>query len=175
MGLLTLQEHQLVLDPDALAIPAMRKIWDRDEDKEKHTAFRELLFVYYVCDFKSPYANYPEKEKVDKVIHDIMAKGWKPDPELEHLIQEYKDNQEMNSPSLRLLKASRESVHKLADWLHNIDYTGDDAMDPAKVAKTLGEVGKIIDSLNKLEEKVKKEITTASRARGGGQKGLYEE
>jgi hypothetical protein len=174
MSLLTLKDHEIVLDPHSLAIPAMRKIWDRDKTKGKHKAYKELLYTYYVCDFKSPYANYETSEREAKVVSDIMEKDWAPDEELKLLIAEYKDHQVKNSPSLALLMASSDAVHKLAGWLRNVSYEGEDAMDPSKVAKTLGEVSKIIDTLNKLEDKVKQEITTTSRARGGGVEGLYE-
>lgn len=174
MGLLQLEDTKLILDPNVLAIPVVRKIYDRDPDEQKPQAYKELMYVYYVCDFKSPYSNYPEEEREFKVRTDFMGEDWQPDEELKDLMKEYQEMQVMNSPSLRLLYASREAVHKLAGWLKDVEYTGSNATAPKDVAMTLEKVGKIIESLNKIEDKVKKEITTTSRARGGGVTGLYE-
>jgi hypothetical protein len=174
MGLLTLKDHKLEINPDILVIPEFNKIWTRDKSKGKEKAYKEMIYVFYMFDFKSPYASYPEQERKEKIVNDIMGANWKPDKQLEQLCETYVFNQEMSSPSLRLLNSARQSVHRLADWLNKVTYEGDDATDPAKVSKTLSEIGKVIDSINKLEEKVKKEVTTSSRQRGGGHEGLFE-
>jgi len=171
MGLLTIKNHQLELNPDVLAIPVFKKIWDSDKTEGKHKAYKELLYVYYVADHKSPYSKYPKEERTMKVAMDIMGEKWKCSSDLQKVIDEYVYTQTRNLPSLRLLMSAREAVHELANWLDNVDY---EVTEPAKVTRALGDIGKIINSLNALEEKVKKEITTTSRARGGGVEGAYE-
>ena len=42
------------------------------------------------------------------------------------------------------------------------------------VAYNLEKVGTIVDSLDKLETRIKKEVRTESRVRGGGDIGMYE-
>ena len=42
------------------------------------------------------------------------------------------------------------------------------------VASNLEKVGRIVESLDKLENKIKREVKSDSRIRGGGEIGLYE-
>ena len=64
-------------------------------------------------------------------------------------------------------------------YFENIDFleigeNGKPLYNAKDVAINLEKVGSIVESLDKLENKIKKEIKTDSRVRGGGDIGLYE-
>jgi len=161
MSLFTLQEHVLKIDPDTLAIPEFRVIWDRDKSKDKAIAYKELSYIYYYTDHKSSYQNYPDEERADKVRDDfIRDKKWRMDDQVQAAISKYDELQ--TTPTLRLLLSARIAVDKLAAYFKEAE------PEDRNYTSNLDKIGKIIESLDKLEEKVKKEQTQQSKIRGGG-------
>jgi hypothetical protein len=80
---------------------------------------------------------------------------------------------------MRLMKAAKGAADKLALYFENIDFlemgsNGRLLYNAKDVAINLEKVGRIVESLDKLENKIKREIKTDSRVRGGGEIGLYE-
>jgi mevalonate pyrophosphate decarboxylase len=178
MGLFDLKDNHLVLHPDALSIPPFREIWERDESKDKSQAYKELCYIFHTCDFKSPYAAHESNRREKEVIKDFIKEdGWKPDDELLLCVDKYKSFQ--STHSMRLLASAREVVDKMCGYFEEVDFTLlDDNDRPVYNAKdvtaNIEKIGKIIESLDKVEEKVKKEITSQSHIRGGGEAGMYE-
>lgn len=178
MGLFNLEDSSVVVDPDVLGVPPVKKIWDRDKSKKKEKAYKELSYVYFLCDFNSPYAVYPEHKKREVLAKDIMKDlDYVPDNDLEYLIQQYRDFYE--TTSMRLIRAARTACDKLSDYFEHIDFKElDDDGRPVYTAKdvamNLAKVGDIVNSLDKLEDKVQKEIKSESKIKGGGDVGSYE-
>ena len=178
MGLFDLKDDKLIINPDSLSIPAFKEIWDRDESEDKSKAYNEICYIYHMCDFKSPYAAHEESKREKEIIKDFIKKeGWKPDKKLSLCIEKYKKFQ--STHSMRLLSSARDVVDKMAGYFRKVDFEEmDEEGRPIYTAKdvsaNLEKIGKIIESLDKVEEKVKKEITVQSHIRGGGQAGMYE-
>jgi len=123
--------------------------------------------------------HYPEKLRHQQLAIDLFGDpNWRASAEIKQVINYYTEISE--TTSLTLLNSARIACHKLADYFKEIDFT--DVTDDGKpiytakdVAANLGAVGKIVDSLDALEEKVKKEQTSKSKIRGGGKVGPYED
>jgi hypothetical protein len=170
MGLFDYKDYKVVIHPDAIAIPAFKKIWDRDKTKEKHKATQELSYIYFVNDFKSPYSVWPEEDRRAKVIADfIKDPDWKMDPELKMAEAEYNEFQQ--TYSMRFLQSARGLADKLTAYFEEVDFHAvDDRGKPLYSAtdavRNLKEVGNVIESLDKVENKVKKEIETKTNIRG---------
>ena len=179
MGLFNITNDRVILDPEKLVIPAFKKIWDDDKTKGKTHATRVLTYIYFYVDFLSPYAIYPAYER-KKILLDEFLKGdikTANSKQVQEAISKYKEFQE--TPSMRLLEAAKVACGKLSDYFMDLDFTQlDDSGRPVYVAKdvaaNLKAVGGIIESLDKTEEQVKKEITTSTKIRGGGNAGEYE-
>ena len=170
MGLFDYKDYKVVLHPDAVAIPPFRKIWERDKTKTKHKATQELSYIYFVHDFKSPYSIYPKDERSAKVISEFMKEAdWKPDAAVRQAVDEY--NEFQRTYSMRFLESARGLTDKLTSYFEEVDFhetdeRGAPVYKATDVVKNLKEVGNIIESLDKVEEKVKKEIDTKSTIRG---------
>ena len=178
MGLFDLKEGQIVLHPDSLALPPFKRIWNRDKGKGKEKATKEIAYIYYVTDFKSPYSIYPEDRRKTLVAEDFMKDiKYKPDKDVIEAIGFYKKLRE--TTSMYVLEKAKSAVYKLADYFDNIDFKETDEVgrpiySAKDVSANLEKVGKIVESLDKLEEKVRKEIKTTENIRGGGEIGDYE-
>lgn len=177
-GLFDMKDGKFIVNPDRIIIPPFKTIWERDKSKSKETAINELAYIYFVADYDSPYANFPEAEKTERVAIDFLAKyKITPDTLVNEAVNKYKEFQ--STHSMRLLNSARATADKMSNYFDNIDFDEEDDSGRLKyvakdVASTLSNIGKIVESLDKLEEKVKKEIKTETKIRGGGKASNWE-
>lgn len=141
---------------EAKSIPEVQ-ILLKDKNPEKYWAY-----IWNICSYKSPYANYPETERGTKVAEDFLKGPCTPD--LAKAVLAYRNS--IETPSMRLLRAAKASALSVAKYLE--DATNSPDADVKEVVDILGKIGKTIESLDKLEEKVQKEITNEDKIRGGG-------
>lgn len=164
MHIFEIKNNQVVIQPEAFPIPEFNYLWNRDKSKGKEQAYKELCYVYYFTDFKSPYNSYPETEREQVIIKDfIRDDNWSPDSAILDAVLKYQKFQD--SPSMRMLKAARSAQEKLTNYMQ----TGSaDDLDVKELMMVLSNIGKSIESVDKVEEKVKKEISSSEKIRGGG-------
>ena len=179
MGLFDIKNDVIILNPDAFVIPEFHEIWEDDKKKGKPKATKILTYIYFLCDFKSPYAVYPKHERLKKLENDFLKEDYllAEQPLVKHAIAKYKEFQE--TPSMRLLESAKVACGKLSDYFETLDFKElDDSGKPVyqakDVAANLKAVGGIIESLNKTEDQVKKEVTASAKIRGGGEAGDFE-
>ena len=132
----------------------------------------ELAFIYFMIDHKSPFAVYEWDQRLIEVKNSIFGekKKWKPSKNLLEACDVY--DKLIETSSVRLLKAARESIIKLEKYFRDIDlHLMDDNGRPIFHAKdliaNLSNMGKVVDGLSRLEEIVKKEEQAANKNRGG--------
>jgi len=178
MSLFDLKNGNIVLNPDSLALPGFREIWKKDKTKGKEKATREISYVYFMCDYHSPYAVYPNLKRREAIAKDYMGgRDWEETEDIKEAIRRYVDFQE--TYTMRLMRAAKGASDKLAGYFEDVDFLArDDNGKPIFTAKdvavNLEKIGNIVDSLDKLETRIKKEVKTDSRIRGGGEIGMYE-
>jgi len=180
MRLLDLKNSKVIVSPEAILIPEFKLIWERDKSKDKDTAIRELAYIYFTCDYKSPYLTSMGKERVRLAVSKDFMKdsSYKPDKEIEDAMYKYKNLQ--YTPSMRLLEASIATIYNLTDYLENVDLqerdkNGKPIYKPTDVTNSLKSIGGIVESLNKVREQVEREQTTKGTLRGQRQKGNRED
>src|SRR3990170_8474203 len=93
MGLFILRDNfQIDLEPEIIQIKAFKDIISKSKNKENIRA--ELAYIYFLCDYRSPYMNIENyKERSEKIIKDVYP-GWKPDKLTEKGIEVYKELRE---------------------------------------------------------------------------------
>lgn len=193
MRLFREENFQVIVDPELRTIPQFKRIITRDRDRKKRAAFKELAYIYFVYDYKSPYFIYPEAERRIRVRKDLeLEPGWMEDKEMKEAVAKYISF--LDTPAIKSLIAIREgllSSAKVIDALRMridetlADATDQDAEDPVDIGSVVKSVTqlielseklpKAIDTISDLEEKVKKEQSNESRIKGGGTKGIFEE
>lgn len=170
MGLFDFKDYKVVINPEAVVIPPFNEIWERDKTKTKHKAIQEISYVYFLSDFKSPYAIYNDAQRPRKIKEDFIKDSkWKPDKLVEQAIKKYDELQQTRS--MRFLNSARGLQEKLEKYFNEVDFAQlDDKGKPIYSAKdamaNLEKVGKVIESLNVVEEKVKKEINDKATIKG---------
>ena len=93
MNLFELKDWKLQVADAAWGLEPFKKILDRDKSKDKGTALKEMLFIYYFSDLQSDYVSIAnEEERVDKIKKDILLPdSWGTDPVLFVAIDFYKE------------------------------------------------------------------------------------
>lgn len=181
MRLFDIINGELVINnPNVLAVPEFRVIWERDKDSDKENAVKDLSYVVFLCDesLHNPYRAYKELDREATLKKDFIGDiNWVPDKELQAAIDKYREATETTIS--RLLVGAKSAAEKLAEYFHNVDFSLLDAQgkpiySAREVSTNIGSVGNIVKSLNSLEEMVRKEQLETSVVRGGGEIGFFE-
>ena len=180
MELFEIKEGQVTFAPQALALKPFAKLWKRDKKKGKPRAVAEMAAIYFYTDYKSDFSEiYNPQEKLDviKSVVTGMDPEWEPDEVFQEAVDFYRSRQE--TVSTILLGDARNAVDKISRFLREInleeEVNGRPKHDVKKIADTLGNLSKITESLQKLEEQVKKELQEKESMRGGHEKAIFED
>jgi tRNA nucleotidyltransferase/poly(A) polymerase len=168
------------ITPEGLSIPELLKIWKGDRTKTKSKAYMILAYIYHTVNPKSVYSALAEDDRKKEVARDFMKDE---DYKETKIVKEAKEKYKKltTTHSMRLLKASKEVVDKLSNYLHSVDFVEKGANGkPLHSAKdtidNMKKIGPLIDSLNKIEDQVKKEQSQkVEKVRGGAEFNIFEE
>lgn len=181
--LFDLQKGQVVMNPTALWIPQLRKVWNRDKSKDKEVATREISYIVFMYQYDSPYNVYSETTKEKHIMKDFFEDmpEWEPDNVVKEAIAKF--NELQDTAALRLLRTNRKSLDLIESFTDqvmekiskgDIDITeSDKIMD--RIIKNAEKSGNLIQSLNKLQEVVAKEQSEHNSARGEAEIGAFED
>lgn len=108
----------LTISPEAYSLLPFKAIWERDKNKDKNIALKELAFVFFFCDIKSNYMITPEEVRDQEIARDIgLPKGWKKDKVIESALDYY--NNHSKSIIVKLYESSLQSANDVANYLNN--------------------------------------------------------
>jgi len=163
----------IIPDPNKMQIAAFKALWDKDKTNDKKYALENLSYIYYICDFKSPYVNaYPSGELEKRVQKEfITKKGWKEDKYIKAAISKYKELQE--TKTLKLFQAAERAVDNLIKYFDEVklEDIGDERKHEiaGKVMTNLSKVAPLATALEEARKKVEKELNIKESAiRGKG-------
>ncbi len=143
-----------------------------------------------MCDYRSPYSIYPEGERNQRLLKDLHIDDKCP---ITQFVRNGMDkyNELQRTPAITNLKAIKEGLltsskvinalnEKISIALDLIDGdeegdVGNIMKDVTKLLEVSEKIPKAIDTINALEEKVKKEQANEAQIRGGGTKGMFED
>jgi hypothetical protein len=175
-----MEKTQIICHPIVTQINEFKSIWEEDKSTNKGEALKSFSFIYLFCNYQSPYvlAYNDDKERRQLIESDL---SYKYDKKIDRAIAKYKELQEKSCPSLAFLTAARKAANELKNFfstvnLHSKTATGGAVYKPKDVTGAIGESIKVIEALDKWEERVKKEMNLSdSTIRGGGQEGIFED
>lgn len=170
MGLFKVENNILTATPEVLVIPEFRCLWERDKSKQKDKARADLIFVYYLEDFDSPYSVIPLNLREREIQKDFIKDNtWKKDEQVTAACNKYRLLTE--KPLMRLLRAVDNTIDRMADYLNATEI---DSRTIKAIKDTIKDVSTTISSRNKLQDAVRKESLGDSKTRGGKDIGEFE-
>lgn len=165
-------DNKVIIAPEFLVIKEFSELWERDKTKAKDSAFRELSFVYFISDYKSPYRIAYGTEQLQEVLVKDFIKDttWKPDKKIVEAIKKYKELQQ--TPAMKALDIAYKGIEKCYKYVENINIEASE--DPNGTMKTVMDfvkkLGETTLSLNIIKEKIEKELTEKKHnTRGAGE------
>ena len=180
MQLFELIKNQVHVKPHTLLIKEFKDIWDRDTNKNKASSLMELAYIYFTADYKSVYLAYNPEERDSVIKEDVFGKkvNYIPDSLVLAGINKYTELQQTHT--MRLVKSTRNALEELVNYFNGIDFDqrdnrGQVIYKVTDVTKAMGDTARIVESLEKLEIKIKQELQEAIKARGGEASSLYED
>lgn len=172
MGMLTLDNGLLVIQPELLALPVFEVIWNRGSDNNHARALHELTYVYYMYDYDSPFRQYPMAENMrhKKVLEAMGVEEIGIDVLLQNAINSYQEIH--RTYSMLLLEDAEEALHKLRAYFKDVDLLTVDEKDKpiykaSDLMSNLKNLGAVIKGLKELKAEVEKEQSEKVRIRGG--------
>lgn len=180
MELFQFTNHVVTFSPQALALKPFKALWDRDKSKDKKRAIGELSFLYYLVDYRSDFSNIIDEEtryaEVLRVIN--LGKTWKPDKKFEAAKELYVELQK--TPAIEALEAVRIGLDKINQFMKDVDLNekndrGQLLHKPSDIMAMAKMLEPALDSLSKVEERVKKEIENKSEFKGANKPAMFED
>lgn len=170
----------MLSESEILLIKEFSALWtnDRNITKEdpkgvkKRRAFREFTYMWLMCDWASPYSDYPERDRHEEALKDakMTDEEWA-DPIFRAACRKYRELQE-SSRSLKLIRSAQGIVDKITTYFDNLDIEERDPLTGKPIFKTkevmaeMSGVSTVIEQLKTLEFMYKKEMEEVSSLMG---------
>lgn len=144
----------------------------------KMRAQKELVFIYLMYDWKTPYSEYSTIEKLEAAVLDSgIDKAWIEDSTLKAACQKYQDLQD--SRILRLLRSAYKATDELRLYFETLnlqekDLNGKPIFAAKNVLSEIAGLGKTVEGLQQLEFMVMKEKEKSANLRGDTEPGLFD-
>lgn len=178
----------IVNEPEIMLVKEFADLWEptrnktkKDPKGQKRTrAFRELAYIWLMCDWASPYADYSEQERHEECLKDagLTEKEWA-DPTFREAVRKYRDLQNA-SRSLKLIKSTQQVVDKIIDYFDTIDLQERDPVTSKPVYKVkdvmseMNTIPQLVEDLKQLEILYKKEQEQENGLMGNVEVGAFD-
>lgn len=179
MRIFYLEDYEVKVEPEALMLEPFKAVWDRDKDKRKKKAMKELAFLYFFCDSRSDYQYLINEEDRKEAIKkgEAMDAKWEPDEVVKKAIDFYNS---FKSSAALLLDDMKFAVDKLRKMLREIDLMQtDDKGKPLYTLNTITATIKMIPQLVKeidiAEQALSKEMKNDGKIKGNKEKSIAED
>lgn len=170
----------VINEPEVLLVKEFADLWSNDRNKtakdktgsKKTRAYKELTYIWLMCDWSSPYSDYTEQERHKEALRDagLTEEEWN-NPEFRAACRKYRELQE-SSRSLKLIKSAQSVVDKITDYFTLLDLHERDEVSGKPIFKTkdimaeLSNVAGVVEQLKTLEILYKKEQEATSGLMG---------
>lgn len=145
------------INPEALTVPEIRKIWDSDPSFDKELGTRKVIYLYHLLDPRSAYAKVGEDVR-EKLVNQDHLKGFKLDKEMKDAINKVKTLE--RSVPHRFLDGVEAQLIRMADFLKQAETTESNI---AKIALVISKGAELISSHQQLSEKVAQQAAMGNK------------
>lgn len=173
-----------VKDPTILNVNEFNEIWEGDGTEEKEVANQWFKFLWLYCDYKSPFNDFPDKERKDKSLERCNLKESDVNSSLmKDAIKIYLEIENAN-PVIQAINSAKTLLHKIVDYVNVVDFDekieggaqkGKLVHSIAEARKTIREMPDIVDTLKELRKAYLEEIKEIDSTRKNTAKGLWDD
>lgn len=184
MKLFEYKNHKLEIADEVTTIKVFADLHKRDKSKDKELFFRELAYIYHMCDIKSDFLIINnEEERSDEVkLRVDLDVDWQPDAYVKAAMDVYKER--TISPTMKIYLDALRGALDTAKYLSNAGAllaernprTELPIIKPNDITASLDKISKIIKDLKAAEKEVIKEkMDNEGRMKGSQEMSMFEE
>ena len=182
MKLFKLEKWQLIVSEETWGLVPFKTLLERDKDKDKSNALKELLYVYYYADVKSDYLTMEEDVRTVEIKKDIgLKESWEIDPEVQAAIDFYKKRSrsiigQLYEDALISAQAIGSYLRNTTALLYERDNNGRPVNDISKITNAVQKVPKLMGDLKaSYKEVVKEQEDNENKTKGSRAFNTFEE
>lgn len=183
MKLFKYENFELQIEEEIWTMLPFKKLHDRDKTKGKQKVFKEMAFIYHMCDMKSDYLIITkEDEKIKSIKKDIgLPEEWEVDADIHVAMDFYK--QRTVTPIMQMYLDSVKSALDTTEYLSNSAELLRERNSNGGVITTVNSITTSLNSITetmkklKLAEKevIKEQKEMEGRMKGSQEMGMFEE
>lgn len=165
---------------EAFLIRPIRELFLRDKTKQKENFWRQLSYLWFMCDPRSTYMYISDPDKRAREIKETEGFGadWQPDELLDEAMQAYR--KQTTTTSSVLLEGMRKGIDKLVAFfndfdLNAVDKNGRPIYQVSTMTGALKQVPELAKALADAEKALAKDFVTEDKARGTTEKAIAED
>lgn len=179
MKVLTYENYEVTIAPEALQLTVFREIWERDKTKDKHIARMELSYIFFMEDVRSDYLVITDLNKrAENICKDMgFPAKWKADARVKDAMEFYRSKQPVQA---KWLESERLYIDKLEQTMRILDPSRVD--EGGRLVNPLNQTTELITRLNKAiidytntEKAVFSDMQKEEKIRGSQEKGMFED
>jgi hypothetical protein len=176
-GIVEFASEEIKLVPEVQALLALKYNKQKGDldGRKRYRALAELKYVYLAYSSKSPYSDYSEQERLEEAKLDCeLAADWIESDELKAVVLKYQKGS--MSKIERLLRTAEKVIDKLDIHLNSVDLAekkenGEYVNKPKEIIDTLKQLPALAQTLQNLEQQVKRGVVGTMTAKGDQEPG----
>lgn len=137
------------------------------QGRKRERVKSELIYMYFMYDFRSEYDSLDESEKHEQAMRAAdLSVDYEISPQLKAAIDKFCELQDTRE--LKLLRSAYGVADKLRTYFDTVEV---DDTNAKNLIDNMSKIGNVLDSLKKVEASVKKALSGNKRIRGDQVKG----
>lgn len=182
MNLFEIVNYELIVRPEVWLLTPFANILNKYKGNKKGNAIAEVGYVYYFADYRSDYSSITDiEDRKIKILSEVYAKeggSIKVDKVTDLAVEFYKERQK--TLSILLQQDAKAAINKVRAYFRTVDLmvmdnNGKPIHDISKLTQTIERSTTLVAKMQELEEMIKKEQQSTSRAKGVEELALFEE
>lgn len=174
--LFTVKNNKVVPTAETLMINEFKKLWNRDESKDKHNAILEFSYIEFMVSplETNPYREYSDDLKEDRILLGVFGSNEvNIDSDVTAAMNLYKELLFNANVALELYDSIVVAIRGLSKFFNEVDLsersltTNAPIYKPKDITSAVAEAEKLLTSFDKLKEKVITNQYTATRIKAG--------
>jgi hypothetical protein len=182
MKIFEMHDYNLDVAPEAWGLLPFKAVLKKDKSRNKETAFKEMLFIYYYLDIRSDYMYIlNDKVREKEIVKDIgLPDDWEIGSHVEDAMEFYK---KFITPVQKLYKSSLKSADDISKYLEKTGELLEERNDKGGTVTTLPMITTSLKSVPSIMRDLKaayKEVLAEQkelegRTKGSRTMGLFED
>ena len=180
MKLIEFDGQDFKIADEALLVRPIRELFQKDKSKKKEEFWRQISYLWFMCDPRSTYMYLVDEDARAKEIkiQEGLGEDWEPSTLLKEAMDIYR-GQTVTTASI-LLESMRKGIDQLKKFfsefdLFAVDKSGKPIYQVSTMTGALKQIPELAKALVDAEKALAKDFATDENARGSTQKAIGED